>query len=227
MTNLFEWQRAMRSATLPGSLKLLLWTISSYAGMDGRDARPPVLRLCSDVGLSRQRLFELLRDAQESGWISRATRPGRPTEYVLSIPFRSCVDSGVEVVDPSDGSDGSGPGSASGESDNPSDVPDWSEPPYPSDGSDGSTPYPSDRSDEGSQTGLTRPTQDHPTGGHAGPQAPRRPTPPQAPGSTGPTASGSTSQPTTDSPGQGDPPPARASPPPGSPAARQPAGVST
>lgn len=171
MTNLFEWQRAMRSASLPGSVKLLLWTIGSYASADGRDARPASSRLCSDTGLSRQRVFELLRGAQEAGWITRVSRPGRATEYVLTLPY------------PSDVSDGSDTSNGVRDTCDPSDTSYRSEDPDPSDPSDGSTIHPSDPSDDTRQTHLTRPTQDQTTGDAPSPD-PWRNDPPQAPGRT-------------------------------------------
>lgn len=163
MTNLFEWQRAMRRSVLPGSTKLLLWTLSSYAKPDRTGAHPSTARLCADTGLGRARLFALLAEAEKLGWVERISRSGKASEYVLCLP------------DPSSGVDGS----VSGEPDDPSNWRDGSEGPDPSCPVDGLEPYPSSPLDGTRPAHWTHNNQRTTTGG-APPPDPRRTADPKA-----------------------------------------------
>lgn len=85
----FEWERWIRRYQLAAELKLLAFTMATYASVKGADVRPGDDRLarvlgCSDrtVRRNRQRLVDL-------GLLERTTRAprrGMADEYVLTIP---------------------------------------------------------------------------------------------------------------------------------------------
>lgn len=85
----FEWERWIRRLPLDPQLKLLAFTMGTYASVKGADVRPGDDRLarvlrCSDrtIRTNRNRLI----DAGLLERVSTVRVRGRADEYVLTIP---------------------------------------------------------------------------------------------------------------------------------------------
>ncbi|HWO61156.1 MAG TPA: hypothetical protein VNO31_14105 [Umezawaea sp.] len=104
----WQWERALRSdTTVPWHLKSFLLLIGTWMDGSGANAKPSAAALSEACERSRQRVFELLRDAEESGWIRTEGVNGQRKERVPYIPNPSDRSDGLGE-DPSDPSDGSG-----------------------------------------------------------------------------------------------------------------------
>lgn len=82
----FAWERALRSSDVPRYLKGFLLLIGTYMNNDGVNAIPSTATLMSQFGLSRQRVFELLGEAESAGWLITRARPGKPSERLPATP---------------------------------------------------------------------------------------------------------------------------------------------
>ena len=91
----FNWEKQLRSARIPRHLKGFLLYLGTWMDAAGRNCRPSSRTICSDMDLSRQRVFELFSEAELRGWLRTEKRPGKPSERLPATP------------DPSDPSDGS------------------------------------------------------------------------------------------------------------------------
>lgn len=91
----FAWERALRAdETVPWHLKSVLLLLATYMSNDGSEARPSVPTLARQSGLSRARVFELLRQAGERGWVQSVSAPGKVTVRLPQIPDPSCPPDG-------------------------------------------------------------------------------------------------------------------------------------
>lgn len=194
----FRWERALRrDPKTPRYLKGFLLLIGTYMNGDGTGARPSAAQLCEDwEDMSRQRAFELLAEAEQTGWIVSVSRVGKATLRLPATPY------------PSDVSDGSVIDISSALADDPSDTSYGSTTPDPSDTSDGLWHNPSDTSDPTRQTRQTRQEQNRNNWGRA---APRPPTsdPGKAPGSNEQPLPARADGPVANSSPKRNPPPAR------------------
>jgi hypothetical protein len=104
----WEWERALRSdTTVPWHLKSFLLLIGTWMDGTGANAKPSAATLGKASKLSRQRVFELLRDAETTGWIRTEGVNGHRKERVPCIPNPSDTSDGLGE-DPSGTPDGSG-----------------------------------------------------------------------------------------------------------------------
>lgn len=83
----FVWERKLRDdTTVPRHVKGFLLLIGTYMNNDGTSAIPSTAKLTAQFGLSRQRVFELLGEAEASGWLLTRARPGKPSERLPATP---------------------------------------------------------------------------------------------------------------------------------------------
>ncbi|HET9892611.1 MAG TPA: hypothetical protein VFQ42_19135 [Mycobacterium sp.] len=205
----FRWERAVRKAGIPMHVKGFALLIATYMNADGSNARPSSKRLIEDTGYSRQRVFELLAEAESAGWLVTVKVAGKPSERRPSMPSTAPGEDGtLSLFSDLDESDDDG---VTG--DTPDVTRQTQTDGYPSDASDylgvGLSHNPSDTPDDTRQTRLTQQEQDRNNQGHAAP-GPLRHDPPQAPGRTDqPVPDQRTGEPPNLSP-ELDPPPVRA-----------------
>lgn len=179
----FRWERALRKARIPMHIKGFVLLVGTYMNGDGSNAVPSSKRLIEDTGYSRQRLFELLAEAEATGWLTTVAVPGKPSVRLPSMPATAPGEDGTLSLfsDVDNGGD-------SGVIATRSDVTRQTQTDgYPSDTPDplamGVGHNPSDTSDDTRQTHLTQQEQDRNNQGHAAP-GPLRHDPSQAPGRT-------------------------------------------
>ncbi len=82
----FAWERALRDSDVPRHVKGFLLLIGTYMDNDGTSALPSAPKLMKQFGLSRQRVFELLSEAEAAGWLITRARPGKPSERLPATP---------------------------------------------------------------------------------------------------------------------------------------------
>lgn len=82
----FAWERALRDGGVPRYLMGFLLLIGTYMNNDGSNAIPSTAKLIAQFGLSRQRVFELLAEAETGGWLITRARPGKPSERLPATP---------------------------------------------------------------------------------------------------------------------------------------------
>jgi hypothetical protein len=83
----FAWERALRDGGVPRYLMGFLLLIGTYMNNDGTNAIPSTAKLTTQFGLSRQRVFELLAEAETAGWLITRARPGKPSERLPATPM--------------------------------------------------------------------------------------------------------------------------------------------
>ncbi len=134
----FTWERALRQdPSVPWPVKSFLLLYGTYFDGDGGNAWPSAETLASNAGLSRQRVFELLKEAHSLGWLGRGKRSRHAVVRVAAIPETSDRSDRSNGPEKSDGSDSSKPRRQTGRTKT------------------------SDGSDSRRQMGLTQPLQDH------------------------------------------------------------------
>jgi DNA-binding MarR family transcriptional regulator len=80
-------ERAIRTAGIPASAKLILYTLLTYLGPDSLDLgrwSPGTRRLSVETSMNVHTISRHLAALEEHGWIVKRARKGRRTEYVLS-----------------------------------------------------------------------------------------------------------------------------------------------
>jgi hypothetical protein len=85
----FVWERALRDGGAPRYLMGFLLLIGTYMDNDGTNALPSVPKLATQFGLSQQRVFELFKEAEATGWMLTRKRPGKPSERLPATPTPS------------------------------------------------------------------------------------------------------------------------------------------
>jgi hypothetical protein len=82
----FVWERALRDGGAPRYLMGFLLLIGTYMNNDGTNAMPSVPTLATQFALSQQRVFELFKEAETTGWLITRKRPGKPSERLPATP---------------------------------------------------------------------------------------------------------------------------------------------
>lgn len=85
----FAWERALRDSGAPRHLMGFLLLIGTYMDNDGTKATPSAPTLGAKFGLSQQRVFELLKEAEATGWLITRKRPGKPSQRLPATPTPS------------------------------------------------------------------------------------------------------------------------------------------
>ncbi|MFD6134580.1 hypothetical protein [Isoptericola sp. NPDC060257] len=87
----FEWERVLRRADLPYTVKCMGLMIATYASADGGDMFPGRERLAAEAGLSPRQVsrhLDALRDAKLLTVTRMHNRQaGRADEYALTVPL--------------------------------------------------------------------------------------------------------------------------------------------
>lgn len=96
----FVWERALRAGGAPRYLMGFLLLIGTYMDNNGTNAVPSTATLTAQFGLSRQRVFELLAEAENTGWLITRPRPGKPSERLPATPMP--VNGQLVLVAPED-----------------------------------------------------------------------------------------------------------------------------
>lgn len=73
----FEWERAIRSAPMPPTRKLLLFIIGTYMARDGTGARPSVSTLAAEAGVGERQVKRHLTAALDELYLERVKRGHR------------------------------------------------------------------------------------------------------------------------------------------------------
>jgi hypothetical protein len=83
----WEWERALRAATsVPWHVKSFLLLIGTYMDGSGNGAQPSAAALGAQCERSRQRVFELLKEAEGLGWIRTEGANGKKKTRLPFIP---------------------------------------------------------------------------------------------------------------------------------------------
>lgn len=85
----FEWERWIRRLALPPELKLLAFTMGTYASVKGTDVRPGDDRLARVIGCSDRTVRTNRNRLIDHGLLERVNTVrarGRADEYALTIP---------------------------------------------------------------------------------------------------------------------------------------------
>lgn len=88
--NVFEYNRAVRDASIPVAVKALLWTLATYYTPD-RMIRPALETLAKACGVSPRHMRKTIAKAESLGWIKRVLRSGQTTRYILQTPQKTPV----------------------------------------------------------------------------------------------------------------------------------------
>lgn len=89
----FQWERCIREADLPWSVKAIGLLLATYGDANGRDIFPGIDRIEQDSGLKRRAVLNALKALRETGWaVKEPYRRRRANDtYHLVIPGAECV----------------------------------------------------------------------------------------------------------------------------------------
>lgn len=88
ISDVFAYQRDIRSSDLPKEVKLLLLMLSTYWSPDG-EIYPSVTLLAQQCGVKRRALHLTLNKAESLGWLTRQPRPGTSSIINLCNPLHT------------------------------------------------------------------------------------------------------------------------------------------